>query len=143
MAESPFLQDIASGRTSIGLSANSADMIELTAFVGFRWVMIDQMFTSNDWTKTEDLLRAADASAITPVVRIQSNPWLGYDHRIAVDVSRAMGIGARLIMISHSGMQEVEECLVAAKDWHRKPLTIHPFRSLDGWDAESGGGHPR
>jgi 4-hydroxy-2-oxoheptanedioate aldolase len=131
-----LLDDITSRRPSVGLAASSADLIELCAFVGFRWVMIDQMFSSNDWAKTEGLIRAAESAAITPVVRLQSNPWLGYDHRIAVDFGRAMGIGARFVMVSHSDMREVEECVLASKDWHRRPLTIHPYRSLDDWGNE-------
>jgi 2-keto-3-deoxy-L-rhamnonate aldolase RhmA len=94
------------------------------------------MFSANDWSRTEDLIRAADAASITPVVRLQSNPWLGYDHRIAVDFSRAMGIGARFVMVSHSEIREIEECLLASKDWHRRPLTIHPYRSFDDWGKE-------
>jgi 4-hydroxy-2-oxoheptanedioate aldolase len=134
-AENPLLDRIQERKTSIGVFANSADMVELCAFVGFHWVMIDQMFTSNDWSRTEDLIRAAEASGITPVVRIQSNPWLGYDHRVAVDVSRANGIGAQFMMVSHSGKQEIDECVLAGKDWHRKALNIHPYRSFDDWEG--------
>ena len=135
MAQNPLLDRIKEGKTSLGVWANSPDMVELCAFVGFHWVMIDQMFTSNDWSKTEDLIRAAEASGITPVVRIHSNPWLGYDHRIAVDVSRLNGIGAQFILVSHSCKEEIDECLVAGKDWHRKALSIHPYRSFQEWDT--------
>jgi 4-hydroxy-2-oxoheptanedioate aldolase len=134
MPQNPLLERLKEDKPSIGVRANSADMIELCAFVGFHWVMIDQMFTSNDWQKTEELIRAADGCGITPVVRIQSNPWLGYDHRIAVDVSRANGIGAQFILVSHSSKQEIDESLVASKDWHRKALSIHPYRSFAEWD---------
>jgi 4-hydroxy-2-oxoheptanedioate aldolase len=108
-------------------------MVELCGFVGFHWVMIDQMFTSVDWQQAADLIRAAGAAEITPVLRIQSNPWLGYDHRIAVDVSRAMGVGAQFMLVSNSGKQEIDECVTAARDWHRKALTIHPYRGLGEW----------
>jgi 4-hydroxy-2-oxoheptanedioate aldolase len=135
VAENPLLERIQDRKTSIGVFANSADMVELCAFVGFHWVMIDQMFTSNDWSRTEDLIRAAEASGITPVVRIQSNPWLGYDHRVAVDVSRANGIGAQFMVVSHSSKQEIDECVLAGKDWHRKALNIHPYRSLEDWEG--------
>lgn len=135
MRQNLLLDRTQAGKTSIGVYANSADMIELCAYVGFHWVMIDQMFTSNDWTKTEELIRASEASGITPVVRIQSNPWLGYDHRIAIDVSRANGIGAQFMMVSHSNKQEIDECLLAGKDWHRKALNIHPYRNIDEWDT--------
>jgi 4-hydroxy-2-oxoheptanedioate aldolase len=135
MAQNPLLERLRDDKPSIGVWANSPDMVELCAFVGFHWVMIDQMFTSNDWQKTEELIRAADSVGITPVVRIQSNPWLGYDHRIAVDVSRANGIGAQFILVSHSSKKEIDEAIVASKDWHRKALSIHPYRSFAEWET--------
>lgn len=131
-----LLDDMIAKRASLGLTATSPDLIEVCAYVGFRWVMLDQMFTGSDWSRTEELIRAAQASGVTPVIRLQSNPWLGYDHRIAVDFSRAMGIGGQFIMVSHSDVREIEECIVASRDWHRKPMTVHPYRSLDDWGTE-------
>jgi 4-hydroxy-2-oxoheptanedioate aldolase len=120
-----LLSNLEEGRTSLGLWVNSVDMVDLCGHVGFDWVMIDQMFSAHDWHQTSSLITAAEAAEITPVVRIQSHPWLGYDHRIAVDVARAIGIGAQFMLVSHSGKEEVDECLVAARDWHRKGLVIH------------------
>jgi 2-keto-3-deoxy-L-rhamnonate aldolase RhmA len=37
-------------------------------------------------------------------------------------------------MISSSGPKEIDECVVAARDWHRKALTIHPYRDFDDWE---------
>lgn len=129
----PLLEKLREGRTSLGLYVNSADMVELCGHLGFDWFMIDQMFTANDWSRTEELMRAGEAAGITPVVRVQSNPWLGYDHRIAVDVSRVLGIGAQFVLVSHSGKAEIDECVEAAKDWHRKALTIHPYSDFEEW----------
>jgi len=39
------------------------------------------------------MIRACEAAGITPVVRVHSDPWTVYDHRIAVDLSRLQGIG--------------------------------------------------
>jgi 4-hydroxy-2-oxoheptanedioate aldolase len=123
-----LLEDLEAGRTSLGLWVNSVDMVDLCGYVGFSWVMIDQMFSSHDWHQTSALITAAEAAEITPVVRIQSNPWLGYDHRIAADVARAIGVGAQFMLVSNSGKQEIDECVVAARDWHRKGLVIHRGR---------------
>jgi 4-hydroxy-2-oxoheptanedioate aldolase len=131
MRTDPLHDDIEAGRTSVGIWAQSPDIVELCAFVGFRWVMLDQMFSPNDWSTTDQLLRAAEAAGITPVVRVQSNPWLGYDHRIAVDVARATGIGAQYVLVSHSEQREIDECIVASRDWHRRALTMHPYRDRD------------
>jgi len=133
MLKNPLLDNIRQGRTSLGCFVNDPDTLELCAFLGLDWVCIDQMFTSNDWSKTEMLIRTAEAAGITPVIRVHSFPWLGYDRRIAVDVARLRGIGGEFIMVSNSGKQEIEDCLEVSKDWHRKALTIHPFRAMDEW----------
>lgn len=134
MTNNPLLENMKSGRTSLGLYVNSPDMVELCAHLGFDWFMIDQMFTGLDWSKTEELIRAGEAAGITPVVRVQANPWIGYDHRIAVDVTRVQGIGAQFIFVSHSCKKEIEECIAVSRDWHRRALWIHPFKSFDEWD---------
>jgi len=137
MLKNPLLENIRQDRTSLGAFVNDPDTLELCAFLGLDWVCIDQMFTSNDWTKTEMLIRTAEAAGITPVIRVQSFPWLGYDRRIAVDVARLRGIGGEFILVSNSGKQEIEDCLQVSKDWHRKALTIHPFKDLNEWGPVS------
>lgn len=127
-------ENLDEGRTSLGLFINSVEFVELAAYMGFDWFQIDQMFTPNDWSRTEELIRAGEAAGITPVVRVQSHPWGGYDSRIAVDVSRALGIGAQYVLVSNSGMQEVRDAAEVSHDWHRKALTIHRFSNFDEWD---------
>src|ERR1700750_810276 len=102
MANSPLLNKIEQGGTAIGIRINSADMIDLCGHLGFDWFVIDHMFSAHDWGRTEDFIRAGEAAGITPVVRVQANPWIGYDHRLAVEVSRAMGIGAQFVFVSNS-----------------------------------------
>lgn len=135
MARSPLQEKLASGETALGLYVNSPDMVDLCGHLGFDWFFIDQMWTGHDWGRTEDLIRAGEAAGITPVVRVQSEPWLGYDHRVAVDVARACGIGAQFVLVSHSGRKEIEECLEASRGWHKKIMTIHPYRDFGEWDA--------
>lgn len=94
---------------------------------------ITKMFSSNDWSKTEELIRTGEAAGITPMVRIQSNPWHGYDPRLAVDVTRALGVGAQFVTVSVSSKREVEECMEAGKDWHRKVMIIHWYKDYDDW----------
>jgi len=137
MTHNPLLEKIQRHETALGLWINSPDMVELCDHIGFDWFVIDQMFTGMDWSKTEEMIRTGVAAGITPVVRIQSNPWLGYDHRIAVDVTRAEGIGAQFIHVSYSCKREIEESLMASSDWHRKALWIHPFDSDTEWVAKT------
>lgn len=136
MNKNPLLEKFQEKKVSLGLSINEPDLVELCAHVGFDWFSIDQMFTGNDWSKTQYLIRTGEAAGITPVVRVQANPWLGYDHRIAVDVTRNQGIGATFMFVSYSCKKEIEECVAASKDWHRKGSTIHPFKSFDEWDKK-------
>lgn len=137
MLKNPLLEKIQNGKTALGLWVNSTDMVELCGHMGFDWAGFDQMFTGFDWAKTEELIRAAEAAGITPVVRVQSNPWIGYDHRIAVDVTRAEGIGAQFVLISYSCKKEIEECVEVSKDWHRR-WWIHPFDDFEEWDSKIG-----
>lgn len=136
MLKNPLLEKMQSGKTAMGLWVNSPDMVELCAHIGFDWAGFDQMFTGFDWSKTEELIRTSEAAGITPVVRVQSNPWMGYDPRIAVDVTRAEGIGAQYVLISYSCKKEIEDCMEVSKDWHRRALWIHPFDSFDEWDSK-------
>lgn len=128
-----MLEKLKSGGTALGLYINSPDMVELCAHLGFDYFIIDQMFSSNDWGKTEELIRTGEAAGITPMVRIQSNPWQGYDHRLAVDVTRALGVGAQFVTVSVSNKREVEECMEAGTDWHRKVMIIHWYKDYDEW----------
>lgn len=133
MLKNPFLDKIRAGKPALGVWTTEADTIELCAFLELDWVMLDMMFTGLDFGRMQTLIRTAEAAGITPVVRMQSNPWLGYDHRIAVDVTRLQGLGAQFMLVSHSCNKEIEECLEVAKDWHRKALWVHPFKSRE-WE---------
>lgn len=130
-----LLEKIESGKPALGLFVNSTDMVDLCGHLGFDWFAIDQMFSPNDWTKTDELIHAGEAAGITPVVRVQSNPWVGHDPRIVVDVSRALGVGAQFVLVSNSGVEEIRQCEIAAGDWHRKVMTIHPYNSFEEWES--------
>ena len=131
MLKNPLLDKIKANKPALGCATGDPHLVELLAQLGMDWFYIDHMFTDNDWEKTQTLLWAGEAAGITPVIRMQAHPWLGYDHRIAVDISRAQGIGAEFMLVSHSGKREIEEALHVAKDWHRRAMTVHPFKNLD------------
>jgi 4-hydroxy-2-oxoheptanedioate aldolase len=133
LANSPLLNKLREGGTALGIRINSADMIDLCGHLGFDWFVIDQMFSANDWGRTEDFMRAGEAAGITPVVRVQANPWVGYDHRLAIEVSRALGIGMQFVMVSNSCKKEIDECIEVSKGWHRKAMIIHPHESEADW----------
>jgi 4-hydroxy-2-oxoheptanedioate aldolase len=137
MPTNPLLEKVRKNETALGVAITEPDMVELCGFLGLDWFMIDMMFTGLDFGRTQYLIRTGEAAGITPVVRAQSNPWLGYDHRIAVDVTRIIGMGAQFVLISHSCRKEIEESLQAAKGWHRRALWIHQFKSLEEWEQKT------
>ncbi len=136
MIKNPLLEKIKAKKTALGVRVHGTDIVDLCAHMGFDFFQIDQMFSSTDWDNTKNLLTMGEAKGITPVVRVQSNPWLGYDHRIAVDVTRAHGIGTQFIKISYSCKKEIEESLLAVGDWHSNILIVHPFKNEEEWDTK-------
>src|SRR4051794_35910724 len=134
-AVSPLAAKLAAGEPTLGLFVNTPDMVELCGHLGFDWFVIDQMWTGIDWSRTEELIRAGEAAGITPIVRVPGNPWLGYNDRLAFDCSRALGLGAQFVFVSHSEKREIDECLQVSKDWHRKIMTVHPYNDFSEWDT--------
>lgn len=125
---------IFNGGVAFGMGINDVYSVDVAAHMGFDWFLIDHMFSPTDWSETDRLIRAGWAAGITPVLRVQSNPWIGYDPRIAVDVTRALGIGAQYVLVSNSGKREIEDCVNVAGDWHRKATWVHPFDRLEDWE---------
>ena len=114
---------------ALGGWCSDPDMVELMAYMGFDWVMFDQMFTSSDWGKIEHLIRTAEAAGITPAVRLQAFPWLGHDPSLARNLGRVAGIGAKYVRMSVSSLREMEECARVARNWHKKPMHLYHFKS--------------
>jgi 4-hydroxy-2-oxoheptanedioate aldolase len=112
-------------------------MVDLCARLGFDWCFIDMILSPFDWREVHTLITAAEAAGVTPVVRVQSCPWLGYDHRVSVDVFRLLSIGAKAVLVSNSGKREIEECLSMRDDWHRKALWVHPFDAFEEWSPRT------
>jgi 4-hydroxy-2-oxoheptanedioate aldolase len=128
----PLGEKIASSRgIALGAWTSDPDMIELLAYMGFDWVMLDLMFTGIDWGRVELLIRTAEAAGITPAVRLQAFPWLGHDPRLPRDLSRVSGIGAKYVRMSISSLEELKECASVARDWHKKPMHLYKFKAAE------------
>lgn len=99
-------------------------VIDLLGFTNYDYFITDMMFGSIDWTGAANLCRAAGNWGITPLIRLQSNPWLGgFDARIVSDVARAVSIGYAGVMISVRNAEETETYVKAVSDWHIVPMT--------------------
>jgi 4-hydroxy-2-oxoheptanedioate aldolase len=140
MLKDPLGDKIASpSGIALGAWTSDPDMIELLAYLGFDWVMIDLMFTGTDWSRAEMLIRTAEAAGITPAVRLQAFPWLGHDPGLARDLARISGIGAKYVRMSASSLDEMKECATVARDWHKKPMHLYKFK--DAPQPTGGGAH--
>ena len=137
MQQNPLAEKLRKMETTLGIRVTHSDQVELAAFLGLDWFMLDQMFTNADWHYTHEVIKTGHATGITPIIRVPGNPWLGYNHQLAVDATRAFGMGAQFVMVSHSCKKEIEECLSVSGDWHRNALTVHPFRSQGEWKKKS------
>ena len=116
-------------RLSLGIFEVTAspEVVETLAYSGFDWVCIDMMFESTDWGLAANMVRAAKAWGISPMIRVPSNPWVAGDHpHILVDITRALGIGATSIMVSLDTPSMVEKALEVCGEWHRN-IHVMPF----------------
>ncbi|MCC0057535.1 MAG: hypothetical protein H6883_15540 [Rhodobiaceae bacterium] len=88
-----FRDLLASGRPVRGvmLAANSPAIVELLAYCGFDYVLIDLQHTPASWETAEHLIRAAGARGIAALIRV---PTLA-EH----DMLKALDIGADGIVL--------------------------------------------
>lgn len=112
---------------------SSPEIAMTMAASGLDYVTIDQMFTSTDWERTAHIIRAAKATGISPMVRLQTSPWIGGTPGLAAQCIRAQGIGATSVMASTSSREEVEAMVAAATDWHREIHIIKFHQSMDNF----------
>ncbi len=105
----------------------SPNLIEIMAFAGMDYVIIDQMFTEIDWGTAAHLIRAAKGAGITPLIRTEANPWVGgAGSNVPVVAARALSLGAEGIMTSVSTRAQVEQLIEIGRDWHRG-IHVIPF----------------
>ena len=65
--------------------------VEAVGSLGFDWVLIDMQHGCIDYTQALDMIRAADAAGIAPVVRV---PW-----NDPGEIGRALDAGAMAILV--------------------------------------------
>jgi 2-keto-3-deoxy-L-rhamnonate aldolase RhmA len=124
-----LLEAMKAKRLSLGILEVTAspEVVETLAYVGFDWVIIDLMFESTDWSLAANMVRAAKAWGISPIIRVPSNPWVQEeDPHILVDITRALGIGAVGIWLPVNTPRIVAKALEVCKEWHRN-IHVMPF----------------
>lgn len=109
--------------------APSPELVELVGYLKYDFVVIDQMFTSVDWTRAAEMIRAAQAFGISSVIRVQTDPWRSSNPNLSSDVARALSLGANGVMVSVGSVEEVRTALSVAQDWHRRVYISEPRKS--------------
>jgi 4-hydroxy-2-oxoheptanedioate aldolase len=78
MKKNPVKQAIRNGQTVFGLyiGVPSPTMVELAGYAGFDFVRIDVSHNGYDIPTIVNMIRAAEATGVTPMVRVDNDPYL-------------------------------------------------------------------
>jgi 4-hydroxy-2-oxoheptanedioate aldolase len=114
----------------------SAEAIQTIAAAGFDYVVVDQMYGGISWRDAAEMSRAARLAGISPIMRLQAEPWAVVDNKqVAVDAGRALSLGYEGLMFSVTSVSEVEAVVTTVdRAWHRE-LHVIP------WTREEFGAH--
>jgi 2-keto-3-deoxy-L-rhamnonate aldolase RhmA len=124
-------EKLKAGQMALGtiLFTSDAEWVETIAYAGLDYVMIDFMSSSADWQDAASLTRAARASGIASWLRISRYPFNGLASapaEIAAASSRAVAIGADLVMASVIDAQETAALVHPAGE---TPRRVHIMRN--------------
>lgn len=122
LGENPMLDKLESGKPAVGIQLRrGAYMVNFLAEAGYDLFINDLMHGGLDWSECEHMVRAGQASGITPAIRVNSMPWAAAspDRHIPAEVARCVSLGYQLILWSISHVDEVEMCLRMESDWHK------------------------
>jgi len=126
---SRLFKRLAKGELAMGIMVSGAPhQVDDLAKAGFDWIRPDMMFTSMDWREMESVVLAAQASDVTPVVRLATNPWFAGETNMqfAVDAQRVWNMGAPIVQVSVASLEQVKVLLEISKDWHRIGAGSYP-----------------
>ena len=78
LKKNPVKEKIRNGQTVFGIyiGVASPTMVELAGYAGFDFVRIDASHNAYDITAIVGMIRAAEASGVTPMVRLDNDPHL-------------------------------------------------------------------
>jgi 4-hydroxy-2-oxoheptanedioate aldolase len=113
LRRNPVKQAIREGRTVFGLyiAVPSPVMVELAGYAGFDFVRIDICHSAVDLPTIAGMIRAAEASGITPTVRVDYDPYL---------IAKVLEAGAMGLFIPDVSTAEMARSVVDAV--HFAPL---------------------
>ncbi len=112
MAENRLRSAIREGRTAFGLGhfSGAPSLVEAAAYAGFDFVYLDMHQAPLTLETIAHLVRAADASGISPIVRVsENNP---------TEINRALNLGPVGLMVPHVDTPEDALRVVRAAKYH-------------------------
>ncbi len=122
---------------AFGAWATMADpaVAEMIGYAGYDFALIDMEHVANDFQTTEQMIRAADAASVTPIVRVpENNPKV---------ILRVLDSGAQGVMIPHiMGGADARAAVAACRYPPRGERGISPtgraaHYSFDGFDQHA------
>lgn len=117
MTFKPFLRPnrvlelLAQGETPLGMQmyTHDPDLVEIVGYTGFDYVMLDMEHNRTDPETMVNLIRAAEVSGLTPLVRVGANDRLL--------IRSAVESGAQGIVVPHVKTAEEAEAAVSASHY--------------------------
>ena len=93
MEKNSLKQKLNQGRPTVGPFVNTPApaLVEMMGWLGYDFVIIDCEHGSMDYETTENMIRAAELSGVTPIIRIGMN--------IQQHIQRYMDAGAQGVLI--------------------------------------------
>ena len=113
LKKNPVKQAIRDGKTVFGIyiAVPSPVMVELAGYAGFDFVRIDICHSAVDLPAIADMIRAAEASGVTPMVRVDYDPHL---------IAKVLEAGAMGLLVPDVSTVEMARSVVDAV--HFAPL---------------------
>jgi len=107
LKKNPVKQAIRNGETVFGLyiAVPSPMMVELAGYAGFDFVRIDVCHSAVDLPTIADMIRAAEASGVIPMVRVDNDPHL---------IAKILEAGAMGLFVPDVSTQEMARSVVNA-----------------------------
>ena len=112
MSDAPLKTRLSAKESVVGTFARipSADLVEVMAHAGFDFVIIDTEHTAFGMETAIDLVRAADAAGIAPLVRVTENsPSI---------IAKAIDIGSQGVVVPRVSTRADAERAVGAARFH-------------------------
>lgn len=128
------------------MASLNQELAELLAYVGFDYVIVDQMFTSTGWKELSEIVRSVRGSDMGIIARVENDPWYGGDDPgTSARVARAIGVGCDGVKVNVYSGRQARSAVDVAGSWHRYTHIVRferTHKAFEEYDAaaETGAG---